>query len=240
MDQNGATRGMRASQIEGFLREALAGGKMSVAELEERARAAGLVDERQCITDLKPFKSAKKSMGIRSRRVGFGPGAVWFWTLPTSPSVPVTTVATEPPDVDVVDPSHHTPAISPCYPERIGWRPNGVPLEWTRAVEILQLRPRPSPIPGHRWQIFIQDCRRFVTSSWAERAAGLGWTTDDLLSSRYPNALEHLGSAGLVWNLAGGQIIQIHRDGADLLAPNGRAHRFHRRPEGTMTFRPWQ
>jgi hypothetical protein len=189
---------------------------------------------------VKAFKAAKRSMGIRSRRVGFGPGAVWFWTLPISPSVAVTTATSEPSDVDEVDPSDRAPETSVCYAESMCGRPHSVLLEWARAVEILQLRPRPSPIPGHRWQIFIQDCRRFVISSWAERAAGLSWTTDDLLSSRYPNALEHLGSAGLVWNLAGGQIIQIHRDGADLLAPNGRAHRFHRRPEGTMTFRPWQ
>jgi hypothetical protein len=72
MDENGATRGisrdLRASQIEGFLREALGDGKLSVAALEERARAAGLVDERQSITDFKPFKWAKRSMGIR-----------WLW-----------------------------------------------------------------------------------------------------------------------------------------------------------------
>src|SRR6516225_9163580 len=106
MDQNGATRGtsrdLRASQIKFFLAEALAGGKMSVAALEERARAVGLVDEHQSISDLKPFKAAKRSMGIQSRRVGFGPGAIWFWTLPIRPSVAGTTIATEPLDADVV------------------------------------------------------------------------------------------------------------------------------------------
>ena len=239
MDQNDATS-LRASLTKSFLAEALAGGKMSVAALEERARAAGLVDEHQSISDLKPFKAAKRSMGIQSRRVGFGPGAVWFWTLPTSPSVPVTTVATEPPDVDVVDPSHHTPAISPCYPERIGWRPHGVPLEWTRGVAILQLRPRPSGIPGHRWRLFVEDCRRFVASPWARRAAELGWTADGLFGSQYASPHEHIGSAGLLWSLAGGQIVQLHRDGATFVTENGSQRTFHRRPNREMTFLPWR
>jgi hypothetical protein len=138
-------------------------------------------------------------MGIQSRKVGFGPGAVWYWTLPTPPSIAVTTVATEPPDVDVVDPSNHAPAISPYYPESIGWRPR-VPLEWTRGVAILQLRPRPSGIPGHRWRLFVEDCRRFVASPWAKRAAKLGWTADGLFGSQYESPHEHIGTAGLLFN----------------------------------------
>jgi hypothetical protein len=244
MDQHSAKRGnsrdLRASQTESFLAEALAGGKMSVAALDERARAAGLVDEHQSITDLKLFKSAKRSMGIRSRRVGFGPGAVWFWTLPIPPSVAVTTVATEPPDVDVVDLSDHTPAISPCYPESIGWRPDGVPVEWTRGVAILQLRPRPSGIPGHRWRLFVDDVKRFIGTPQAEHAAQLGWDIAELLGSHYETPHEHLGSSGLLWNLAGGQIVQIHVDGADLLAADGRLRRFQRRPIQMMVFHPWQ
>jgi putative ABC transport system substrate-binding protein len=51
--------------LSGSLAEALAGGKMSVAALEERARAAGLVDERQSISDLKPFKAAKRRSATR-------------------------------------------------------------------------------------------------------------------------------------------------------------------------------
>jgi hypothetical protein len=143
MDPNDAMRGisrdMRTARIKSFLAEALVGGEMTVFALQERARAVGLLGECQSITNAKPFKSAKRSMGIRSRRVGFGPGAAWFWTLLIPPSVAVTTVATEPPDVDVVDLSDHTPAISPCYPESIGWRPDGVPVEWTRGVAAKKL-----------------------------------------------------------------------------------------------------
>jgi len=114
MDQSDATRGMRPSQIEGFLREALAGGKMSVAALEERARAAGLLAGRQTLTDSKAFRSAKAALGIRSRRVGFGPRAVWLWVLHAPPAPEVTTPVTLPVNVYEVAPSDRTPETSRC------------------------------------------------------------------------------------------------------------------------------
>jgi hypothetical protein len=240
MDQNDATRGtsrdLRASRIDGFLREALAGREMSVAALQERARAAGLVDKHQSITDLKPFRSAKRSMGIRSLRVGFGPGAVWFWVLPAPPAPEVTAPVTLQVDVYEVNPSDHAPEIPPCYAEN----PHGVPPDWAHGVAILQLRPRPSGIPGHRWRLFIEDCRRFVASPWARRAAELGWTADGLFGSQYAPPPEHIGTAGLVWNLAGGQIVQLHRDGAAFVTENGSQRTFHRRPDRAMTFLPWR
>ena len=56
-----------------FLRDALAADALGVPELEARARAAGLLGERQHITDAKAFKRAKKSLRIKSVRAGFGP-----------------------------------------------------------------------------------------------------------------------------------------------------------------------
>ena len=64
-------------------------GAVAVADLEVRALAAGLLSDRQKITDAKAFKRAKKALGIKSHRVGFGPGAVWFWALPTKPETKV-------------------------------------------------------------------------------------------------------------------------------------------------------
>jgi hypothetical protein len=65
-----------------FLRDALAVDELGVPELEARARATGLLGERQSITHIKVFKRAKKSLGIRSRRTGFGAGSQWLWELP--------------------------------------------------------------------------------------------------------------------------------------------------------------
>ena len=66
-----------------FLEAALAGGAVAVAELEVHARAAGLVGERQRVSDAKTFKAAKKKLGIISRRAGFGRDGEWSWGLPT-------------------------------------------------------------------------------------------------------------------------------------------------------------
>ena len=64
-----------------FLRDALAGGALGVPKLEVMARAAGLLGERQSITHIKVFKRAKKSLGIRSLRAGFGARSQWRWQL---------------------------------------------------------------------------------------------------------------------------------------------------------------
>jgi hypothetical protein len=65
-------RGPTDAVVTKFLRGALAGDAVAVVELGTKARAAGLLAEGQSITIAKVFKRAKKSLGIRSRRPGFG------------------------------------------------------------------------------------------------------------------------------------------------------------------------
>jgi hypothetical protein len=55
---------------------------LGVPKLEVMARAAGLLGERQSITHIRVFKRAKKSLGIRSFRAGFGARSQWLWGLP--------------------------------------------------------------------------------------------------------------------------------------------------------------
>jgi hypothetical protein len=64
-------RPQAAGLVAVFLRDSLAGGALAVTELDARARAAGLLGERQSITHIRVFKRAKKSLGIRSLRAGF-------------------------------------------------------------------------------------------------------------------------------------------------------------------------
>jgi hypothetical protein len=194
----------------------------------------------QSISDSKSFRSAKAALGVRSHRIGFGRGAVWFWVLPAPPASEGTTSIAHPVDVCEVAPSDRAPETPSCYAEDMIGRPHGVPLEWNRAVGILQLRPRPSGIPGHPWRLFVDDFKRFLRCPWAERAAQLGWDIADLLGSHYPTPHEHLGSSGLLWNLGGGQIVQVYADGADFLSADGRFRRFRRRPIQMMVFRPWR
>jgi hypothetical protein len=73
---------MKRSDVVEFLRAALAGGAVRTAELEEKARAAGLLADHIRIGDSKIFKEVKRSLGITSRRDGFGAGGKWRWEWP--------------------------------------------------------------------------------------------------------------------------------------------------------------
>jgi len=93
---------------------------------------------------------------------------------------------------------------------------------------------------GFGWCLFREDSLRFIVSSWALRAIELGWEAAGLFGSQFERPHEHLESAGLLWNLGGGQIVHLHRDGAALLMEDGRARTFHRRRDQTLTFLPWR
>jgi hypothetical protein len=145
-----------------------------------------------------------------------------------------------PSDVYDVPPPNYATEIFPDSVESRGESAAAVPLEWARGVDLLQRSSRPLRIPAHRWSIFIDDSRRFLAGPWAALAAKLGWDTEGLFASRFPNPHEHLGGSGLIWNLAGGQISRLHRDGAAFVTGDGSARTFHRWPDRTMTFLPWQ
>src|ERR1700694_5630412 len=74
----------QAGLVAEFLRDALAGRALGVPELEVMARVGGLLRQSQSITHSKLFKKAKKALGIRSVRDGFGAGR-WLWQLPRMP-----------------------------------------------------------------------------------------------------------------------------------------------------------
>jgi hypothetical protein len=247
----GIPRNAQAPLEETFLKRALAGGDISVAELEESARSAGLLGEHNHIGDAKRFKSAKKRLGIVSRRDGFGRGGQWFWRLPTSPSAPLPEVPSSPASIAPVS-DVYTGGLSPrdISASTEALRADAevttddastrwVPFDWIRGVELIQLRPRPSGIPVHRWRLFIEDCRRFLASPWAERAADLGWDASSLFGSRFHPPHEHLAQAGLAWNLSGSAIVQLYKDGATIIGADGRHRTFHRRPDHLMTGLPW-
>jgi hypothetical protein len=65
-----------------FLKTTLTDGPVAVSEIEARARAAGLLGERQRITNVKAFRKAKSALGIVSIRQGFGRDGAWAWALP--------------------------------------------------------------------------------------------------------------------------------------------------------------
>lgn len=70
-----------------FLRELLAGGAMSVKEIEAQAVAAGLLAESKPIGQNKAFREARSVLGIVPRRTGgLASGGQWTWALPPAGS----------------------------------------------------------------------------------------------------------------------------------------------------------
>ena len=159
-----------------FLRDALAVDELGVPELEARARATGLLGERQSITHIKVFKRAKKSLGIRSLRAGFGARAQWRWQLPRQSEGSLKT-------------------DSGTARERRG----PIPIDWVQGVACLHPDRPPNDVPRHRWRQFVADCKNFLSSSenWANRAVGLGWTRW-LFGCAPKRPLAYLGRAGLL------------------------------------------
>jgi hypothetical protein len=201
-------RGASEAIVTKFLRAALAVDAVGVPELDEKAQAKGLLGERQSITTAKVFKRAKKSLGIRSRRTGFGARSQWLWQLPRqSDPVPIKTEAAQ---------------------ERRG----AIPIDWVQGVAYLDPDRPPNDVPRHRWRQFVDDCKNFLSSSehWADRAAQLGWDATALFGCAPKRPLDYLGSAGLLWAIKGGRLLELHRDWAVIDVPvHGSQRIFYRR-----------
>ena len=80
-------RNVNAQRVAAFLKGILVGGARPVTELEAKARAAGLLGDRHHIGDAKAFKSAKRRLGITSRRDGFGRGGGGPGNCPPCPTL---------------------------------------------------------------------------------------------------------------------------------------------------------
>jgi hypothetical protein len=238
----------QAAVVSAFLKGVLAGGAVAVADLEVRARAAGLIGERQRITDAKVIKRAKKELGINSRRDGFGRGGEWSWALPTRPSIELADTPAElapktatqvvcgedNPRLERRTPPNRRSANTPT--ETTPRRP--IPADWEMGVARLHHQRRPAGMLQHAWQLFLDDCEHFLGHGWAERAAELRWDSVALFGSDPKRPADQAG-AGLVWRLAGGTITAIYTDWATYRA-NGTEGVFHRRPASPNIAVPWQ
>ncbi len=232
--------------VAAFLRKELNRGPGVVSDLESMARKAGLLGEDQRITHAKLFKRAKKFLGIRSVRSGFGSGGEWVWLLDKQPSQINTAGAGQPlvGSIPVAD-AQSEAKIEPMAGEGLAGAgtPSHVPLDWMEGVAALDHRRHPSDVPSHRWRQFLADCKNFLTAdeNWAERAASFGWDGLALFGCRRNRPLDHLGSAGLLWVINGGRFIELHRDWAVIeLAMNGSRRVFDRRRLGAANVTlPW-
>ena len=90
----------------------------------------------------------------------------------------------------------------------------GSPLDWEKGVACLRQQRRPPGIPEHRWKLFVAHCITVHRPRYrgAQRAAEVGWSTGSPFGFRYQRPIDHLGSSGLLWDLAGGTIMQVLRN----------------------------
>jgi len=78
-----SARRLERAEAEHFLRDHLqAGTPVAVAELEQAARAAGLIKAGQPISQCWALRDARAALGIEVRRSGFGASASYAWALP--------------------------------------------------------------------------------------------------------------------------------------------------------------
>ena len=193
-------RGQREGVVAEFLRDVLAGRALGVPKLEAMARTAGLLGEGQRITHAKVFKKAKKSLGIRSVRNGFGDAGEWLWRLERQPASPVSKPLAQPPL-----------SIEDTYAEALeevpaDVRARRIPSSWIDGVARLDHHRPHTDIPPHRWRQFLSDCNNFLTGdeNWAGRATELGWNAATLFGCHRARPLAHPGGAGLLWAINGG------------------------------------
>ena len=230
-----------STAITDFLTHALAADALKVCELEAKARAAGLLGERQRIQHAKTFKKAKKTLGIRSIRNGFGSGGKWTWCIPlqAAHTAIVTTANSN------LDAKEQTSVRDAKPPDRalVELESRGIVQKWMGGVQRLDYVRCPAAVPLIRWHLFLGDCHSFLSLSanWAERAAALGWNALALFGCHRSRPLEHLGSAGLLWAINGGNLVELHRDWVVIERRHDKSRQiYHRRrqDEAQVTL-PW-
>jgi hypothetical protein len=237
----------RAAPVVTFLQQALSSGAVAVFEIEAWARVAGLLGPSQKITDAKLFKRAKKILGVRSKRVGFG--GKWFWELPPQANSTTTDIPAEATDLDgqsnsktsCVEASAGQPPPFLAQVQAINHRPPGV-AAWIDRIASLNYNRAPADIPLQRWQQFIDDCKQFLDrrERWAERAVQKGWDALALFGCNSVQPLSHLGAAGLLWAINGGRIVEFHRGWAEIECADGTRRSFdQKRSQLSNIALPW-
>jgi len=229
-----------SSPIVDFLLRSLVGGAVGVPELEVKARAAGLLGERQQIRHAKAFKKGKKALGIQSIRNGFGSAGKWKWLMPPQAAPEIGSVANSDLATNIQRPVRDSELPDKSF---AATESPSVVQQWLEGVQRLDYARSPTAVPLIRWRQFLGDCHHFLSSpeNWTERAAGLGWDDLTLFGCRRTRPLEHLGSAGLLWAINGGKLVELHRDWAVIERAQDRSRQVHhrRRQDEARVTLPW-
>ena len=106
----------------------------------------------------------------------------------------------------------------------------GAPRPWAEALARLDPNKPPSHISSRRWLRFINDCGRFLDGGWAARAAALGWGPLHLFGCDRKRPFARLDHLGLLWEVNGGKLVELHRDRAVIEIERGDRLCYRRQP----------
>jgi hypothetical protein len=184
-----------------FLQRVLAAGARPVREIEREAREAGLLSATAEIGQCKPFRAARKKLGITPHKIGMQGG--WSWSLPTQNAVS--------------DKKASAPKAPSGPGDAVAERGTFESREATSSdaqhpygPALAELRLKCPEFVEHAWwQEAITDGENFL----AERGASaheFGWTARDLFalpSVPWHPALSYQNDdRGLIWFLRGRQV----------------------------------
>jgi hypothetical protein len=226
----------KRDKVAAFLETALANGPAKVSELERAARAAGLLGERQRVGQAKVFRNAKETLRIDSDHAGFGRGGEWMWKLPS----PTTTAGLDSQSSPVIQ--TETMAPTDGLPANFTGL-DVVPLRLRKGVAHLLSQPCPREVRRHQWRQLLEDCHRFIVAPefGAQQAARLGWEEISLFGCTPVNPFGYLDRAGLLWLVAGGRIVRLWAEGAEIQSASGECRPYRRRHAGrSVVGLPWQ
>ena len=103
--------------------------------------------------------------------------------------------------------------------------PTSEPFPFAAALDALE-RGLPDYVEPDRWHQCIEDAQRFI-ATWGDKAAALGWTTDDLFGLHDPptnphpsySRLSRYDCTGLIWNLQGRRVVALTDNTAAIQNP---------------------
>jgi hypothetical protein len=97
----------------------------------------------------------------------------------------------------------------------------------------------PNLVPAARWQLAVEDARRFLLR-WGDKAEALGWTARDLFCLQAPppkrhpsySRLSRYDETGLIWLLQGRPVVALTEATAAIQSSTGAItiYRRHKKP----------
>jgi hypothetical protein len=105
-----------------------------------------------------------------------------------------------------------------------------IPRTWAEGFARLHPDRPPSDVPLGRWQIFVDDCGRFLDAGWVKKAVALGWGPLDLFGCDRERPFARIDHAGLLWLLNGDRLVELGRHRAVIERSTGSRQVFRRRP----------